>query len=380
MNSKKNTVRSLGVAGSLALTMALAACGGGGAGSTTAAVTPAPNTPTTPSPVMPTLVAPKSCTNVTGDLDALQTALTTQLRPALLAIPTVGAPAASATAALNKTLDAVDAITSALTALASTQNTQAFTAQLSGAGDSILCSGASLSDSLALISSSQALPVPGLAQVQQTLASVTQHVANGLVGTTPGGDLTALTSQLVLLANQVRDLSTGLPAQFNQPFLTDLLKLNATAFNSLALILGDLGALDGTKLATDVTALLTAGATALPLSLATQFGVPASALTPVTTQFTAAAQAISGGLGLIAGPTLQAVSAVLGGVNGTPLGSATSAFSDLLEGGLSSSPGLGTVASATRLDQLTTQLGGNGVTTLLQSLLGSFGGLLPARP
>lgn len=379
MNSTKNAVRSLGAAGSVALTMALAACGGGGSTGTAAAVTPAP-APSTPSAVMPTLVTAKSCTNVNGDLDVLQTALTTQLRPALLAIPTVGAPAASATTALVKTLDAVDAITSALTALASTQNTQAFTTQLSGAGDSILCSGSSLSDSLALISSSQTLPVPGLAQVQQTLASVTQQVANGLVGTTPGGDLTALTSQLVLLANQVRDLSTGLPAQFNQPFLTDLLKLNATAFNSLALILGDLGALNGNKLATDVTALLTAGATGLPLSLATQFGVPASALTPVTTQFTAAAQAVGGGLGLIAGPTLQAVSVVLGGVNGTPLGSATAAFSDLLEGGLSTTSGLVTVASTTRVGQLTTLLGGNGITTLAQSLLTSFGGLLPPKP
>ena len=354
MHSRKTAARTLTVAASAALALALSACGGGSDAASSA--------------VMPTLAAPKSCANVTGSLDVLQTTLLSQLRPAVQGIPTVGASAASATTALSQTLDTVDALSNALTSLATTQNPQQFTSQLSGAGDSILCSGSSLSNSLALLSSSQSLPIPGVAEAQQTLALATQRVADGLVGSTPGADLTLLTNQLVTLSIQLRSVSNSLPAGLNQPYLKEILALNATAFNSLALILGDVGALNGTKLATDVTALLTAGASSLQVPFATQFGVPASALSPVTAQFINASGAISTGLGSVAGPTLQAVSAVLGA------GSAAGSFSDLLDGGLA---GGGSAASIGRVTQLTQQLGGTGGLSLVTALLQSFGGLLP---
>jgi hypothetical protein len=265
-------------------------------------------------------------------------------------------------------------LSNAVTTLARTQSPQQFTAQLAGAGDSVLCSSASLSNALALLATAQTAPIPGLSTVQQTLALATQRVADGLVGTAPGGDLTLLTNQLVTLANQLKALSGNLPAQLNQPYLKQILDLNATAFNSLALILGDVGALNGTKLASDVTALLLAGANGLPATLAGQFGIPTSVLNPVTAQFNTAAQAVSTGLGAVAAPTLQAVSAVLGGVNGTAAGTAVGSFSDLLDGALASG---GSTASLGRVTQLTQQLGGTGGLSLVTALLQSFGGILP---
>ncbi|MDO9453491.1 MAG: hypothetical protein Q7J29_11620 [Stagnimonas sp.] len=359
-------IRHLGLAASVATVMGLTACGGGAAGDVTDSV------------LMPTLITPKSCNNIAGNLDVLQSTLVNQLQPAVRAIPIVGPSAASATTALVLTLDAVDAVANSLTTLASTQSPQQFTEQLTGVGDSILCSGSSLSNSLSLLATAQSIPVQGLAQVQQTLAQVSQQVANGLVGTVPGADLSVLTDRLVVLANQVRDLSTNLPPQFNQPFLKEVLALNATAFNSLALILGDLGALNGNKLATDVTALLIAGANSLQVPFAEQLGLPANVLSPVTNQFSIAAQAIGTGLGAVAGPTLQAVSAVLGGVN-SATGSATGAFSDLIGGTLSSVPVVGTVASTARIEEVTQLIGGTttGTLTLLQALLSTFGGRLP---
>lgn len=359
-------IRHLGLAASVATVMGLTACGGASTGDVADAV------------LMPSLITPKSCNNIAGSLDVLQNTLVNQLQPAVRAIPTVGPSAASATTALVLTLDAVDAVANSLTTLASTQSPQQFTTQLTGVGDSILCSGSSLSNSLSLLATAQNIPIPGLAQVQQTLAQVSQQVANGLVGTVPGADLSVLTDRLVVLANQIRDLSTNLPTQFNQPYLKEVLALNATAFNSLALILGDLGALNGNKLATDVTALLIAGANSLQVPFAAQLGLPANVLSPVTNQFTIAAQAVSTGLGAVAGPTLQAVSAVLGGVSAVN-GSATGAFSDLIGGTLSSVPVVGTAASTTRVEEVTQLIGGTttGALTLLQALLTSFGGRLP---
>jgi len=319
--------------------------------------------------VMPPVTTAKSCTNIVGNLDPLQTTLTGQLQPAVLALPLVGGSAAGATAALSQTLDAVDAITAALTTLAQTQNPQLFTAQLSGAGDSVLCSGASLADALAQLTTSQALPIPGLATVQQTLSTVLTRVADGLVGTAPGGDLQLLTDQLVVLATQLQTLSASLPVPVNQPYLQQVLALNATAFSSLALILGDLGALDGDQLSYDVTALLLAGANGLPASLATQLGVPVAVLAPLNSQFLLAAQTLHAGLTTVATPTLQAVSAVLGGVGSA---GATDAFSDLLDGSLTDTS---SVASLTRVTEVT-QLLGTG-TSLLTALLQTFGGVLP---
>lgn len=357
--------RSSTLAASVAVTMGLVACGDSGSVDPNAAM-------------LPPVTTAKSCANITGNLDVLQTAITGQLRPAVLMLPVVGTPAAGATTALSQTLDTVDAISNALTALAQTQNPQLFAAQLGGAGDSVLCAGASLSDALAQLSTTQTLPVPGLSQVQQTLATVSASVADGLVGTTPGGDLRVLTDQLVVLANQLRTLSTSLPAPVNQPYLQQVLTLNATAFNSLALILGDLGALNGAKLSSDVTALLVTGANSLPTSLAGQFGLPANVLSPVSSQFLLASQAINTGLSTVAAPTLQAVSAVLGGVGTTGAGTAVGSFSDLLDGSLTDTSSL---ASLTRVTQVTQLLGsGTGSTgglSLVTALLQSFGGVLP---
>lgn len=342
----------------------IAACGGGGGGdAATSAV------------MMPPATVPKSCNNITGQLDTLQTTLTSQLRPVVQGLPTVGATAAAATTALTQALDTVDAITAALTTLASTQSATQFTAQLSGAGDSLLCSGSSLSNALALLAT---LPggsqVPGLSQLQQTLASVAQRVSDGLVGAAPGADLKALTDLLVVLTNQLKIVSDSLPAALNQPYLKEVLALNATALNSLALILGDLGALNGTKLAADVTALLQAGANALPVSRAAQLGIPVNVLNTITSQFNALAQPLNNGLAAVAAPTLQAVSAVLGGV--TSIGSATAAtgtFSDLIDGALTTG---GSTASLGRVTQVTSLLGSS---NLLTPLLQAFGGLLPPR-
>jgi len=359
------SAQHLGLAGIVAMTMGLAACGGGSDG-VSGVANPA---------IIPPAIPPKTCNNIAGNLDVLQTALTGQLRPAVQSLPTVGVPAAAATTALSQTLDTVDAISNALTTLARTQNPQQFSAQLTGAGDSLLCSGATLSDALSQLASSQSVPIPGLSVVQQTLATASQRVADGLVGTAPGGDLTLLTNQLVALAAQLKALSGNLPTQVNQPYLREVLALNATAFDSLALILNDLGTLNGAKLSNDVTALLLSGATSLPVSLATQFGVPTSALSPVTTQFTAAAQAVSAGVGAVAAPTLQAVSAVLGAANGTALGTAALPFADLIDGSLTST---GSTASVGRVTQVAQQLTGvTGGLTLVTALLQSFGGVLP---
>lgn len=341
----------------------IAACGGGGGDTPASAV------------MIPPATVPKSCNNITGQLDTLQTAITGQLRPVVQGLPTVGAPAAAATTALTQALDTVDAITAALTTLASSQSAQQFTAQLTGAGDSLLCSGSSLSNSLALLAT---LPggsqIPGLSQLQQTLSSVAQRVSDGLVGAAPGADLKALTDLLVVLTNQLKTVSESLPAGLNQPYLKEVLALNATALNSLALILGDLGALNGTKLAADVTGLLQAAANALPVSRAAQLGIPANVLNTVTSQFNALAQPLNNGLAAVAAPTLQAVSAVLGGV--TSVGSTTAVtgtFSDLIDGALTSG---GSTASLGRVTQVTSLLGSS---NLLTPLLQAFGGKLPAR-
>jgi len=363
MTKNHSAGRALTLAATAVFTLALSACGGG-----SNAVSDTVNTA-----VMPTLAAPKSCTNIAGQLDPVQTAVTTQLRPAVLALPTIGASAAGATTALAQTLDTVDALSNALTTLARTQNPQQFTSQLGGAGDSILCSSASLSDALALLATAQTAPIPGLSTLQQTLATATQRVADGLVGTAPGGDLTVLTNQLVTLANQLAALSGNLPPQLNQPYLAEILALNATAFRSLALILGDVGALNGTKLATDVTALLLTTTNTLQ-GAAVRLGVPSAALTPVTTQLNVAVQTVGAGLGAVAAPTLQAVSAVLGGVSSTAGGTAAGSFSDLLDGALA---GGGSTASLGRVTEVTQQLGGAGGVNLLSALLQSFGGILP---
>lgn len=347
-------VRNSALAAMIVTTMALSACDSGGGASNAV--------------VMPPVTTAKSCTNIVGSLDPLQTTLTGQLQPAVLALPVVGGPAAGATAALSQTLDAVDAISAALGTLAQTQNPQLFTTQLGGAGDSVLCSGASLADALAQLSTSQTLPIPGLAAVQHTLSTVLARVADGLVSTAPGDDLQLLTDQLVVLASQLEALSASLPVPVNQSYLQQVLALNATAFNSLALILGDLGALDGDQLSYDVTALLLAGANGLPTALAAELGVPTATLAPVNSQFLLAAQTLHAVLTTVATPTLQAVSAVLGGGS---VG-ATASFSDLLDGSLTDTS---SIASLTRVTEVSQLLGtGN---SLLAALLQTFGGVLP---
>lgn len=358
-DSGRKTLVAVRNAALLGATIVLAACGGGGSdGSGSTAV-------------LPPAITPKSCNNITGTLDTVQTALGSTLRPAVQALPTIGTPAASATTALSQTLDTVDAISNALNALARTQNATQFSTQLSGAGDSVLCASATLSDALSQLAASQGTPIPGIAVVQNTLSLVAARVADGLTGTTPGADLSALTSQLVALATQLRSLSTSLPVGANQPYLREVLALNASTFDSLALILGDLGALNGNKLATDVNALITTLANSLRPT-ATQLGVPTTVLNTLSAPFQTALGATTGSLGAVAAPTLQAVSAVLAAANTTALGTAAGSFSDLLDGALAGTAA-GT-ASTTRVTQLTSLLGS---TNLLTALLQSFGGRLP---
>lgn len=347
----------------LVVSCSLAACGGGSTGLNTI----------TNDAMLPPLVTAKSCNNITGQLDAVQSALLGQLRPAAQSLPAIGAPAAGLTTALAQQLDTVDALSNALSTLASTRNPQLFTAQLSGVGDSLLCAGSSVSDALAQLAANQSTPVPGLAAVQGSLALVSQRIADGLVGTRPGGDLTVLTNQLLVLSAQLQGLSSNLPLAANQPYLQQLLALNASTYAALARILNDAGALNGTQLAADVTALLVGNADTLQAQLAS-LGVPANTLSPVTTQLRIASQALNTGLAAVAAPTLQAVSAVLGGVNATPVGSAASSFADLLDGGLTAG---GSPASLARVSELTQQLNGAGGLSLVTALLQSFGGLLP---
>jgi len=331
--------------------------------------------PNANSVLMPALATAKSCNNVTGTLDPVQTSLLGQLAPAALSIPALGSTAAGTTVSLSQALDAVDAISRALTVLASTQNPQLFTAELTGVGDSLLCSGSSLSNALAQLAAAQPAALPVITPVQATLALVSQRIADGLVGSAPGADLRVLTDQLVVLADQLRTLTATLPVPANQPYLQQLLTLNANTFSALAVILTDLGALNGTKLSTDVVALLVNTAASLQQAVPAQLGVPAGALTPVVTQFNMAAQTLGLGLGAVAGPTLQAVSAVLGGVNLTGVGTATGAFSDLIDGGLADSAGAASLTRVTQLTGLLTGVGGS--TNLVSALLQSFGGILP---
>lgn len=350
-------IRQLALATAVAATMGLSACGGG--------------SDSAPSAVLPGLITAKSCNNITGALDVVQNAITGQLKPAAQSIPVIGGAAATATTALNQTLDVVDVLVSALTTLASTQNPQLFTAKLPGIGDSLLCAGASLSDALAQLATAQS--IPGLDQVQLTLARISQQVADGLVGTTPGGDLKVLTGLLSALALQVNRVVANLPVPADQAYLKQVLTLTANSFNSVALILDDLGALNGAKLSSDVVALLQSTLDGLLLP-ANQLGLPANALSPVTNQLKIVTGSLGNTLTAIAAPTLQAVAAVLGaigiGVNGTP----TQIFSDVLEGSLSN-----TVAALqpSRLTQLILALNGGPLLNLLSALLQSFGGVLP---
>lgn len=360
-DSGKKTLAAARNAALLGAAIGLAACGGGG-GTDAASTNPA---------VLPPAITPKSCNNVAGTLDTVQTAISSTLKPAVQALPAIGTAASGATTALSQTLDTVDAISNALTTLARTQNATQFSSQLSGAGDSVLCASATLSDALSQLAATQGAPIPGLATVQNTLSLVAARVADGLVGTTPGADLSSLTSQLVALATQLKTLSNSLPVGANQPYLKEVLALNAASFDSLALILGDLGALNGNKLATDVNALLTTLANSLKPT-ATQLGVPTTVLSTLSTQFQTALGVTTGTLGAVAGPTLQAVSSVLAAVQTTAVGTAAGSFSDLLDGALAGTTA--GAASTTRVTQLTSQLT-NG--SLLTALLQSFGGKLP---
>lgn len=354
----------------LTMTLALSACGGGGSEESANAINPGnAATPPLSNIFLPSVTAPKSCNNVAGGLDTLQTALLSQLQPAALMIPTVGPAAASATTALSQALDTVDALTAALTLLAQSQNPQQFSTELLDVGNSLLCSSASLSTALAQLGNSQSLPVPGLAEVQQSLAAVAGRISGGLVGSSPGADLRLLTGQLVTLANQLASLSRNFPGAAGQPLVAELLSLNASTFSSLALILEDAGTLNGTRLASNVSSLLRNLGNSL--QLAGQLGVPASALSPVTSQLVTLAGTIEPALAAVTAPTLQAVSAVLGGVSQSVPGSAGGAFSDLLAGSLTSS---GSASSTERVTQITQQLTS---TSLLSSLLQFFGGRLP---
>ena len=359
-DSGKKTLAAARNAALLGAAIGLAACGGGG--NDAASTNPA---------VLPPAITPKSCNNVAGTLDTVQTAISSTLKPAVQALPTIGTAASGATTALSQTLDTVDAISNALTTLARTQNAAQFSTQLSGAGDSVLCASSSLSDALSQLAASQGAPIPGLSVVQNTLSLVAARVADGLVGTTPGADLSSLTAQLVTLASQLRTLSGNLPVGANQPYLKEVLALNAASFDSLALILGDLGALNGNKLATDVNALLTTLASSFKPT-ATQLGVPSSVLSTLSTQFQTALGVTTGTLGAVAAPNLQAVSSVLAAAQTTAVGTAAGSFSDLLDGALAGTTA--GAASTTRVTQLTAQLASG---SLLTALLQSFGGKLP---
>jgi len=374
MDSSKGAVgltghmRRMAATVSLAAAMMLSACGGAGGSDGAVSV------------LMPPQVTPKSCNNIGGNLDTLQAVLLQQLGPQVQALPAVGAPAAAITIVLAQQLDAVDAISGALTTLARTQDAQQFTTQLGGAGDSLLCSSSSLSNALGLLAASQTLPIPGISAVQTALAEVSQQIASGLVGTTPGGDLTLLTSKLANLASVLQQFTNGLALQNDQPYIKSVLALNAATFNSLSLILNDLGTLDGNKLTMDVTGLLNAVIAALPAAQAGQLGLPAAPLNAVATQVGSALQTVNAGLAVVSGPLLQAVRAVLGGVNATPLGSATALFSDLIDGGLATQANLINPGSVARVQQVTQLLNATGAPGLLQALLNSFGGILPPLP
>lgn len=354
--------KQLTTAAVVASAAALSACGGVG---------DALSNPAT----LPSLVTAKSCDNVVGSLDTVQGLLINQLRNSAARLPTVGGAAASATTALASTLDTVDGLTNALTTLARTQSPPQFTAQLPAVGDSVLCAGSSLSESLALLAATPNVNIPGLVTVQGTLAAVSQRVAGGLVGTTPGADLSALTAQLVTLSNQLADVADNLPAQVNQPFLKEILELNAMSYRSLALILTDVGALDGDRLSADITALLVGTADSLAaLPLPAQLGVPSNVLTPVIEQFRNASVALDNSASAVLQPTLQAVSAVLGGTSITAPATALGSFSDLLQGGIASN---GSTQSDARVGEVTQLLNGTPARNLLTVLRQTFGGLLP---
>lgn len=350
-------LRAMAAAASLSLLAGLSACNGGGGDETTLA------------PVLT-----QACASRSGNLDALQTALTGTLAPAAAQIPQLGTPAASLTTVLAQNLDAIDAIAGALNTLASTQNPQAFTAQLDAVGDSLTCSSSNLNAALAQLSVSSGVPIPGLAQAQSAISNAQGAIAGGLSGGAPGADLQLITARLVGVAATLQTLTANLPTGANQPYVTALLNLNAASYNALAKILTDFGKLDGQSLAADVTSLLQSFAI-LPASLAGQFGVPASALQPVNTQAATALSLTGSGLGTVAAPILNAVSLVLGVAVGAS--NVNLAFADLLAGGLS---GLNQPRT-TQLANLLPggALGSNGLPTptLLNTLLTNLGGVLP---
>lgn len=324
----------------------------------------------TGSALLPSVITPKSCSNVSGQLDGVQSALTGTLAPAASQLPVVGGAASSATTALSRALDAVDGLSSAVTTLGQTSNAQAFTGQLSTVGDSLLCSGSSLSDSVAQLASSTTVPVPGVDKLQATLAALSQQISAGLAGA-PGGNLTALTGQLTEVSNQLTAITASLPAQVNQPFLKQILTLNANAFSSAAVILNDFGALNATKLSSDITNLLQTTTTGLANAVATQTGLPSSALTQPLAQLQTVTQTLGTTLTTVTAPTFQVISTVLG-VVGTVNGSVGS-FPTLLTGALSA-----TGATQAPVQQITQTLAAGTATGSLQTLLTqAFGGKLP---
>jgi hypothetical protein len=322
------------------------------------------------SALLPSVTTPKSCNNVAGQLDGVQSALTGTLAPAASQLPVVGGAASAATTALSRALDTVDGLSSAVTTLGQTSNAQAFASQISTVGDSLLCSGSSLSDSVAQLASSTTVPVPGVDKLQSTLAALSQQISAGLAGA-PGGNLTSLTGQLTDVSNQLTAIAASLPAQVNQPFLKQILTLNANAFGSMATILQDFGALNATKLSGDITNLLQNTTTGLANAVATQTGLPSSALTQPLGQLQTVTQTLGTTLTTVTAPTFQVISTVLG-ATGTVTGTVGS-FPTLLTGALST-----TGAAQSPVQQITQTLAGGTATSSLQALLTqAFGGKLP---
>ena len=353
MNTYK-ALRAASAAALVTLGTGLAACGGGDG--------PA-GTPLPP-------VAAKACVNTPGDLDTVQSTLSGLLAASAERVPAVGPAAADASRALAWTVDAVDAVLASLTTLARTQDPRALTTGLGGTGDALQCATGSLSDTLAeLARLSGGTPIPGLAQVQTLLAEVAGRARSGLDGQGAGAaDLQRLTGLLAQLSTQLATLSTRLPVPVDQPLLRSLLDANALAFGSLANVLGDLGALRGQALVSEVSGLLRQLTLELPASLAGQAGIPASALSPLAPQLQQALQQFEAGAAVVVVPLFAALSTVLGSGLGTTAVAAP--FSDLVDGALSGLP-------LARIDQIAALIPGGataGAPSLLNELLGSLGG------
>jgi hypothetical protein len=280
-----------------------------------------------------------SCVDIAGPADPAQDALRDELAPQLAQIPEIGDAATELVNAVATLVDAVDALANGLEALLLEQDPDAFAEHAAGAGDAILCFADELNDALMTLTGGAAGSplgdLPGVPAVLAQIENLQNVFGEALRGDAQGGDLTALTDQLVVVAAQLAALADQLPANApDAPLVGDLLMLPSQMLADLAVALDAVGRLDAgatrqaiSGLFGSAAALLNGGDLGLPVAL------PVDGALPVADGFAQAQATFDQGLGLLIEPLFRALSATLAPVTGPQ-----APFAALLAGTLDGNP------------------------------------------